>query len=337
VHATLEASLAQLTGHDASLLFSSCYTANLGVMQALAQVLPRDTLVLSDQENHASLVQGIRVSGLPKVVYRHNDLAHLEQLLAAEPRDRVKLVVFESIYSMSGTVADVSATLDLCERYNALSFIDEVHAVGLYGRRGGGVLEEIGELGRATIVSGTLGKAFGVLGGFVTSTSAIIDVVRSLAPSFIFTTSLSPALVAGSLASLQQLTGAEGVRKRHAMRSTAALLQRRLRAAGLPVMSDASHIVPLLVGASDRCRAICDELLERHAIYVQPIVYPSVPRGEALLRITCSPQHTETDVDHLVRTLTPIFARHGLLQPVAEQRTFADAKTLLGEQQTSVA
>jgi 5-aminolevulinate synthase len=313
VHSALEAELADMCGHDAALLFNSCYSANLGVMQTLGRILPRDALVLSDQENHASLVEGIRASGLPKVVFRHNDLAHLEQLLAAEPADRVKVVVFESVYSMSGTKSDVSAVLDLCERFNAISFIDEVHAVGLYGDRGAGVLEEVGQRGRATIISGTLGKAFGTLGGFVTSTKSIIDCVRSTAPSFIFTTSIAPVIASGALAAVRLSTGAVGQDYRKRMRSMAAWLQTTMRSAGLPVLSDASHIVPLLVGDEATCRTICDELLDTHSIYVQPICFPSVPRGEALLRITCSPKHTQLDAQNLVNTLVPLFAKHGVL------------------------
>lgn len=326
VHSALEAELAQMCNHDAALLFNSCYSANLGVMQTLGRILPRDALVLSDQENHASLVEGIRASGLPKVVFRHNDLAHLEQLLAAEPAERVKVVVFESVYSMSGTKSDVSAVLDLCERFNAISFIDEVHAVGLYGEQGAGVLEEVGQRGRATIISGTLGKAFGTLGGFVTSTKSIIDCVRSTAPSFIFTTSIAPVIATGALTAVRLSRGAVGQDYRKRMRSMAAWLQTTMRAAGLPVLSDASHIVPLLVGDEATCRAICDELLDAHSIYVQPICFPSVPRGEALLRITCSPKHTQLDAQHLINTLVPLFAKHGVL---ASQQTSPHVINLL--------
>jgi 5-aminolevulinate synthase len=335
VHSALEAELAAMCGHDAALLFNSCYSANLGVMQTLGRILPRDALVLSDQENHASLVEGIRASGLPKVVFRHNDLAHLEQLLAAEPADRVKVVVFESVYSMSGTKADVAAVLDLCERFNAISFIDEVHAVGLYGERGAGVLEEVGQLGRATILSGTLGKAFGTLGGFVTSTKSIIDCVRSTAPSFIFTTSIAPVIASGALAAVRLSTGAVGQDYRKRMRSMAAWLQTTMRSAGLPVLSDASHIVPLLVGDEATCRTICDELLDTHSIYVQPICFPSVPRGEALLRITCSPKHTQLDAQNLVSTLVPLFAKHGVL--TAQQTSPHVVKLLQHSEQEAAA
>jgi 5-aminolevulinate synthase len=319
VHAELERELAQLCGHEAALLFNSCYSANLGVMQTLGRILPKDAIVLSDQENHASLVEGIKASGMNKAIFRHNDLAHLEELLAAQPAERVKVVVFESVYSMSGTKSDTKATLEICEKYGAISFIDEVHAVGLYGEHGAGVMEEVGIRGRATIISGTLGKAYGTLGGFVTSNASIIDCVRSTAPSFIFTTSISPAIASGALAAVRIASGPQGREYRKGMRSMAAWLQTSMRAAGLPVLSDASHIVPLIVGDEATCRAICDELLHKHSVYVQPICFPSVPRGEALLRITCSPKHTPLDAEHLLQTLVPLFSKHGVL--TAQQKS----------------
>ena len=319
LHAELEAELAQLSGTSGALLFNSCYTANLAIMQALGKALPSDTIVFSDEENHASLIQGIRFSGLPKRIFRHNDTAHLESLMAAEPANTTKIVVFESVYSMSGTMAPVAEMLELCERYDAFSLIDEVHAVGLYGEGAGGVLDELGMLGRATAVTGTLGKAFGVAGGWVAGSAQLIDVVRSLAPSFIFTTAVPPATCAGALASVRHVRSCTmGADERHGAKTLARHLSRTLQERGVPLTSVQTHILPVRIGDPELCRTIAAELLEQ-GIYVQPINYPSVPHGHDMLRFTVGPKHTEEQCADMVEALCTSLSRHNLLLEQADE------------------
>eukprot|EP00049_Salpingoeca_infusionum_P018138 m.355903 g.355903 ORF g.355903 m.355903 type:complete len:506 (-) comp17382_c0_seq1:257-1774(-) len=317
LHNELERELAFLSGSESSLLFTSCYNANLGVMEALGSVLT-DAVVLSDAENHASLIEGIKHSRLPKQIFKHNDLQDLESQLAALPDSTTKIVVFESVYSMSGTLAPVKEILDLCHKYGAFSVLDEVHAVGIYGQRGGGILDMLEQHGRADIVTGTLGKAFGISGGFVASSAQMIDVIRSTSPSFIFTTALSPLIAAGALASVRHVMSVP--EERQAMLNTAASLKKRMLAANLPLMSTETHIMPLHVGEGDLCKQMSRELFQR-GIYVQPINYPSVPKGGDLLRLTASPRHTEAMCDDLMQNLVEVFESHDMLGPYTEAHT----------------
>jgi 5-aminolevulinate synthase len=305
-HIELEAELADLHGKDAALLFTSGYISNEATLATIGKLLP-GCIVFSDALNHASMIAGIRNSGCEKQVFRHNDLAHLEELLAAADPAAPKLIAFESVYSMDGDVAPIAEICDLADTYNALTYLDEVHAVGMYGPRGGGISERDGVAHRLTIIEGTLGKAFGVMGGYIAAGRDIIDVVRSYAPGFIFTTSLSPVLVAGALASVRHLKASSAEREAQQLR--AAQLKDIFRQARLPVMPSTTHIVPLLVGDPVTAKRISDILLAEYGVYVQPINYPTVPRGTERLRFTPGPAHSEEMMHALAKALTEIWDR----------------------------
>jgi 5-aminolevulinate synthase len=306
-HVDLEAELADLHQKEAALLFTSGYVANDATLATMARILP-GCIIFSDELNHASMIEGIRRSGCEKRLFRHNDVAHLRQLLAAAPTDAPKLIAFESVYSMDGDIAPIHEICDLADEFNAMTYLDEVHAVGLYGARGAGVAERDDALHRIDVVEGTLGKAFGLMGGYIAGSTSFVDAIRTFAPGFIFTTSLAPVLAAGALESVRILKSEEGSALRAAHQANAALLKRLFREAGLPVMdSSTTHIVPVLVGDAVRCKAISDQLLNEFGIYVQPINFPTVPRGAERLRFTPSPLHDESVCLSLVTALREIW------------------------------
>jgi 5-aminolevulinate synthase len=306
-HVELEQSLADLHHKEAALLFTSGYISNQATLSTLGKILP-GLIMFSDALNHASMIEGVRQSGCEKHVWRHNDVEHLESLLKAANADAPKLIALESVYSMDGDIGPLEAVCDLADKYNALTYLDEVHAVGLYGLRGGGIAERDGLLDRFDIIEGTLGKAFGLMGGYIAADSVIIDAVRSMAPGFIFTTSLAPAIAAGARASVEYLKSAHRLREAHQER--AAQLKRRLIEAGIPVMPNETHIVPVHVGDPVLCKRMTDALLEDHGIYVQPINYPTVPRGGERMRFTPTPMHDDAMLDALVEALRDVYARH---------------------------
>jgi 5-aminolevulinate synthase len=312
-HVELEHELADLHGKDGALLFTSGYVSNDATLSTLAKVLP-GCIIYSDELNHASMIAGIRNAGCEKRVWRHNDLAHLEELLAADDPEAPKLIAFESVYSMDGDVAPIGAVCDLADKYNALTYCDEVHAVGMYGTRGGGISERDAVADRVTIIEGTLGKAFGVMGGYIAADQNIIDVIRSYAPGFIFTTSLSPVLVAGVLAAVRHLKASSV--ERDAQQANAAMLKKLFADAGLPVMMSNTHIVPLMVGDPVKAKKVSDILLAEYGVYVQPINYPTVPRGTERLRFTPGPQHNEAMMLDLTAALVEIWGR--MEMPVAQ-------------------
>ena len=308
-HVDLEAELADLHGKEGALLFTSGYVSNEATLATLAKVLP-GCIIFSDEMNHASMIAGIRNSGCEKRVFRHNDLAHLEELLAAEDPEVPKLIAFESVYSMDGDVAPIAEICDLADKYNALTYLDEVHAVGMYGEHGGGISERDGVADRLTVIEGTLAKAFGVMGGYIAADRVVIDVIRSYAPGFIFTTSLAPVLVAGVLASVRHLKSSSV--ERDGQQAAATTLKRMFAEAGLPVMPSTTHIVPLLVGDPVRTKKISDILLAEYGVYVQPINYPTVPRGLERLRFTPGPSHSEEMMQELTEALIEIWDRMSL-------------------------
>jgi 5-aminolevulinate synthase len=301
---SLEAELADLHGKQGALVFTSGWISNLAAIGTIGALLP-NCLILSDAFNHNSMIEGIKRSGAKKQIFRHNDLDHLEELLKAADRDQPKLIVFESLYSMHGDMAPIGKIADLAERYNAMTYLDEVHAVGLYGRRGGGIAERDGVMDRIDIIEGTLAKGFGALGGYIAADDAIIDAVRSYAASFIFTTALPPAIAAAAATAVRLLKDGEELRALH--QRQAALTKHALSAAGLPVMVNPSHIVPLLVGDAELCKMATDMLLDRHAIYIQPINYPTVARGAERLRITPTPLHSDAHIAQLVEALVDVW------------------------------
>ncbi len=312
-HVQLEAELADLHNKESALLFTSGYVSNWAALGTLGEKIP-GCIILSDAGNHASMIEGIRHSRAERQVFRHSDPADLDRRLADLDPARPKLVAFESVYSMDGDIAPIAEILDVCEAHGAMSYIDEVHAVGLYGARGGGIAEREGLMDRITVIEGTLGKAFGVMGGYIAGSTAMCDFVRSFASGFIFSTALPPAIAAGATASIKHLKVSQMERARHQER--VATVRRKLGALGIPMMDNPSHIIPVMVGDPHKCKMISDWLLDNHGIYVQPINYPTVPKGTERLRITPSPVHSDGDVDRLVNALSEIWS-HCALSRVA--------------------
>lgn len=310
-HVQLERSLADLHNKEAGLVFSSGYVANEGALGVLGKLMP-NCVIFSDELNHASMIHGIKDSRQEKHVYRHNDIEHLEDLLKSVDYDRPKIIAFESVYSMEGDIAPIKEVIELAEKYNALTYLDEVHAVGLYGPRGGGVAEERGLMDRIDVIEGTFGKAYGAMGGFITGSAAIIDAVRCYAPGFIFTTSLPPAVLAAAHASVEHLKVSDV--ERNKQRKNVALFKGLLESANLPFMRGESHIVPLVVGEPTCCKEVTDLLLRDHNIYVQPINYPTVPRGTERLRLTATAAHSTQDVERMADILEDLWNSNHLLQ-----------------------
>jgi 5-aminolevulinate synthase len=303
-HVELEKELADLHGKESALLFTSGFVSNEATLSTLARLLP-GCIFFSDELNHASMIEGMRHSGAEKRIYRHNDMAHLDELLKAAPAHAPKIICFESVYSMEGDFGQIGKICDLAERYGAMTYLDEVHGVGLYGPRGGGVAERDGVMHRVDIIEGTLAKAFGVMGGYITGTSAIVDCVRSFASGFIFTTSLPPAITGGALAAVRHLKQSNV--EREGLQERAARLKGLLGKRNVPLIDSPSHIVPVLVGDAALCKVVSDELLFTHDVYVQPINFPTVPRGTERLRITPSPLHTDAQMDHLVEAIDTVW------------------------------
>jgi len=304
-HVLLERELADLHGKEAALLFTSAYVANDATLSTLVRLIP-GAVIFSDEKNHASMIAGIRHGGGPKEIWRNNDMADLEAKLRKYPKGTPKIIAFESVYSMDGHIAPIAAICDLAEKYEALTYLDEVHAVGLYGPRGAGIAARDGVMDHVDVINGTLAKGFGVMGGYIAASSILCDAIRSCAPGFIFTTSLAPAVAAGALASVRHLKSSDTERLR--LQERTATLKRRLAEAGLPVMENPSHIVPVMVGNPVHCKAVTDVLLDQLGIYVQPINYPTVPRGTERMRLTPLPVHTDAQMDHLVAALTQLWS-----------------------------
>jgi 5-aminolevulinate synthase len=306
VHVQLETELADLHGKEAALIFTSGWVSNLAALGTLGRLLP-GCAIFSDALNHNSMIEGIRRSGAERFIFRHNDVAHLDELLGAVDPARPKIVAFESVYSMDGDIAPIAAICEVAEKHGAITYLDEVHAVGLYGPRGGGIAERDGVTHRVTLIEGTLAKAFGVMGGYVAGSALMIDIIRSFADSFIFTTSLSPHLAAGALAAVRHLKNNGDLRLRQ--RRNVEKLKSMLLDAGMPVLDSPSHILPLMIGDSHRCRLTSELLLAEHGIYIQPINYPTVPRGRERLRITPSPFHADEHMTHLLNALLAVRSR----------------------------
>ncbi|MEM6413638.1 MAG: 5-aminolevulinate synthase [Pseudomonadota bacterium] len=313
-HVRLESELADLHHKEAALLFTSGYVSNWTTLSTLASKLP-NCIVYSDEMNHASMIEGIRHSKAERHIFRHNDPEHLEQLIKQADPSRPKIIAFESVYSMDGDIAPIAEICDVAERYGAMTYLDEVHAVGLYGARGGGIAEREDLMDRLTVIEGTLGKAFGVMGGYITGSAALIDFVRSFGSGFIFTTALPPSLAAGALQSVRHLKSSCAERDSH--QAKVREVRRRLNAVGIPNLDNPSHIVPVMVRDAAKCKWISDWLMEQHGIYVQPINYPTVARGAERLRITPSPVHTDDDIARLVAALSEIWSQCALARAVA--------------------
>ncbi|WP_173935004.1 5-aminolevulinate synthase [Chelativorans sp. Marseille-P2723] len=322
----LEAELADLHGKEAALVFTSGFVSNEASISTIARLLP-NALVLSDELNHASMIEGVRRSGAEKKIFKHNDLAHLESLLAAAGRERAKLIVFESVYSMDGDIAPIKEIADLADKYNAMTYIDEVHAVGMYGARGGGITEREGLAHRIDVIEGTLAKGFGVIGGYITGSAAVVDAIRSYAPGFIFTTALPPAIASAATASIRHLKRSNTEREAH--QRQAQRTKNVLAAAGLPVMPSQTHIVPLLVGDPELCKRASDWLLKKHRVYIQPINYPTVPRGTERLRITPTPFHSDALIDALRDALLETWDALGIPFGEAEQPAAARSERII--------
>ncbi len=303
-HVLLEQELADLHGKEAALLFTSAYVANDATLTTLQKLIP-GLVIFSDEKNHASMIEGIRGGGGPKEIWRHNDVEDLEAKLKKYPKGTPKLIAFESVYSMDGHIAPIGAICDLADKYNAMTYLDEVHAVGMYGPRGGGIAERDGVMDRVTIINATLAKGFGVMGGYIAASTACCDAIRSYAAGFIFTTSLAPVLAAGALASIRHLKTSNAERERHQER--ARTLKARFKEAKLPVLDNPSHIVPVMVGSAVHCRTVTDVLLSDYGIYVQPINYPTVPKGTERMRFTPTPLHTDAQMDYLISVLTQLW------------------------------
>ncbi len=303
-HVLLEKELADLHRMEAALLFGSGWTANMTALSTLGAMLP-DCVILSDVENHNSMIEGIRHSRAEKKIFKHNNVEHLDSLLGQYPPERAKLVAIESVYSMDGDIAPLKEILDVCERHNAMNFLDEVHAVGMYGRHGAGIAERDGQMHRVSVMQGTLAKAFGVVGGYIAGSAAMCDFIRSYGSGFIFSTSMPPGVAAAALASIRYLKEHNELREKHQER--AATLKRRFAEAGIPVMPSSSHIVPVIVGDPVQCKQASDRLLDEHGIYVQPINYPTVERGTERLRFTPTPLHSDADMDHLLAAIKTVW------------------------------
>lgn len=316
-HVELERELADLHGKQGALLFTSGYVSNWAALGTLASRIP-DCVVLSDALNHASMIEGIRQSKAERLIWAHNDLADLEAKLAALPIERPKLIAFESVYSMDGDIAPIAEICDLADKYNAMTYLDEVHAVGLYGARGGGIAEQEGLMDRLTVIEGTLGKAFGVMGGYIAASSELCDFVRSFASGFIFTTALPPAVAAGATASIRHLKISS--QERLSQKEKVAKVRQRLTELGIPHVDNPSHIIPVMVGDPVKCKFISDVLLKDFGIYIQPINFPTVPKGTERLRITPSPVHSDADILHLTETLGALWEQCQLARiPLAAQ------------------
>lgn len=313
-HVKLERELADLHGKQSALLFTSGYVSNWAALSTLGSKLP-NCMILSDAWNHASMIEGIRHSRAEKVLFKHNDPEDLNRILKDADPDRPKMIVFESVYSMDGDIAPIDEICDVADAHNAITYLDEVHAVGMYGPRGAGIAEREGIMDRVTVIEGTLAKAFGVVGGYIASSTALCDFVRSHASGFIFTTALPPAVAAGATESIKHLKASNSERETQRLR--VAQLREALDAAGIPHLPNESHIVPVMVGEANLCRAISDRLMDEYGVYVQPINYPTVPRGTERLRFTPNPSHTEADVTHLVNSLSEIWSQMGVKRVAA--------------------